>query len=254
MKKGLVVILLGITFTVCGIMPLRAETPPDAKEIVRKMDRLYRSNTSQGKVEMDIVSPHWKRSLRMDVWSQGMDKTFIHITYPKKDADIATLRMGNEMWNYFPKIDKIMKVPPSMMMSSWMGSDFTNDDLVKESSMLEDYNFKLIPSEDAQPGLYYVELRPKENTAIVWDRIVLMVRKQDYLPVREDYYDEKGRKVRTLEFKDIKDLGGRKIPATLELTPLTEEGKKTVIRYLQMEFDIPLNPGIFTLRNLQKKR
>jgi outer membrane lipoprotein-sorting protein len=236
-------------------MPMAlAQSIPNAREIVRKMDRLYRSNTSQGKVEMDIVSPHWKRTLRMDVWSQGMDKTFIQITYPRKDADIATLRIGNEMWNYFPKIDKIMKVPPSMMMSSWMGSDFTNDDLVKESSMLEDYNFRLLTPQDAQPGIYYVELKPKENTAIVWDRIVLMVRAKDYLPVREDYYDEKGRKVRTLEFKDIKDLGGRRIPATVELTPLTEKGKKTVIRYVEMEFDKPLPPGTFTLRNLQRKR
>ncbi|GBE32700.1 hypothetical protein BMS3Bbin05_01617 [bacterium BMS3Bbin05] len=231
-----------------------AEEKPDIHKIVEKVDRLYRSSTSQGKIEMTIVSENWTRTLKMDIWSSGMDRTFVRITYPKKDAGIATLRIGNEMWNYFPKINKVMKVPPSMMMSSWMGSDFTNDDLVKESSMMKDYFHKLIKPENSEPGFYYVELTPKGNTPTVWGRIIIKVRKADYIPVREDYYDEKGRKMRVMELKEISVFSRRKIPAVMELIPLNKKGKKTVVRYMALRFDKQLDKGIFSLRNLQKRR
>ena len=121
----------------------------DVEAIVKKMDQLYRSETSHAEIEMQITTPHWERTLAMNVWTKGMDKTFIRIMAPKKERGVATLRIGNEMWNYLPKTNKVMKIPPSMMMGSWMGSDFTNDDLVKESSMLNDYTYKLIKPEDA---------------------------------------------------------------------------------------------------------
>jgi outer membrane lipoprotein-sorting protein len=205
-------------------------------------------------MEMTIVSENWTRTLKMEVWSEGMDKTFIHITYPKKDADIATLRIENEMWNYFPKINKVMKVPPSMMMSSWMGSDFTNDDLVKESSMLRDYYHKLIQPKNSEAGYYYIELQPKKNIPTVWGKIIIKARKEDYIPVREDYYDEKGVKMRVMYLKEIKTFDNKRIPSVIELIPLNKEGKKTVIRYKNLKFDRKLDGDVFTLRNLQKKR
>lgn len=227
---------------------------PDASEIVEKVDRLYRSSTSSAEIEMVVRTPDWSRTLRMDAWSEGMDKTFIRITYPKKDAGIATLRMENEMWNYFPKINKVMKVPPSMMMSSWMGSDFTNDDLVKESSMLRDYTYRLVTPEGAESGLYHVELLPRKDIPIVWGKIILSVRTEDFIPVREEYYDEKGTKMRVIEFREIEDFGGREIPSVLELVPLNKEGNRTVIRYLDLRFDVELPEDTFTLRNLKRRR
>jgi outer membrane lipoprotein-sorting protein len=226
----------------------------DVETIVDKVDKLYRSRTSQGQLEMTIVSENWTRTLKMDVWTEGLDSTFIHISYPWKDAGIATLRIKNEMWNYFPKINKVMKVPPSMMMSSWMGSDFTNDDLVKESSMKEDYVYRLIHPEDAEPLNYYIELTPKKDIPIVWGRIYLVVRKKDYIPVLQVYFDEKGRKMREMVFSEIKTFSGREIPSVLEMTPLNKPGKKTVIIYKDIKFDSELDKDIFTLRNLQKKR
>ncbi len=190
----------------------------------------------------------------MKVWTEGIDKTFIYITGPKKDAGIATLRKKTEMWNYFPRINKVMKVPPSMMMSSWMGSDFTNDDLVKESSMTRDYHARLINPEYAEPDKYYIELIPREDIPMVWARIILTVRRKDYIPVREAYFDEKGRKMRVMEFSDIKKFGKRSIPSVLEMRPLNKKGKKTFIRYRDIQFDVTLEPDVFTLRNLQKKR
>lgn len=254
MRRLIPVMIFFILSGFVRIQPALASDKPNVEEIIHEIDRLYRSGTSSGEIEMTIVSSHWTRRLKMDVWSEGMDKTFIHITYPEKDSGITALRIGNEMWNYFPKINKVMKVPPSMMMSSWMGSDFTNDDLVKESSMLKDYSHRLIKLEDEEPGYYYVELVPKEMVPSVWGKIIIKVMKKDFIPVREDYYDEKGRKMRVIQFKEIKYFGGRRIPAVLELTPLNKKGRKTVIRYLSLEFDRRLDQGIFTLRNLQKRR
>ena len=134
----------------------------DVQRIVERMDKLYRAETSYAEVEMDIVTPHWERTLTMRMWTEGMDRTFIYITSPKKDAGIATLRKGTEMWNYFPKINKVMKVPPSMMMGSWMGSDFTNDDLVKESSYTEDYDPTL--GEPERDDVYELVLTPRVET------------------------------------------------------------------------------------------
>ncbi|UCE79728.1 MAG: outer membrane lipoprotein-sorting protein [Nitrospiraceae bacterium] len=233
---------------------LAQENILDVETIVDKVDKLYRSRTSQGQLEMTIVSENWTRTLKMEVWTEGLDSTFIHISYPRKDAGIATLRIKNEMWNYFPKINKVMKVPPSMMMSSWMGSDFTNDDLVKESSMKKDYVYRLIHPEDAEPSNYYIELIPKKDIPIVWDRIHLVVRKKDYIPVLQVYFDEKGRKMREMVFSEIKTFSGREIPSVLEMTPLNKPGKKTVIIYRDIKFDIKLEKDVFTLRNLQKKR
>jgi outer membrane lipoprotein-sorting protein len=250
-KKTIIIVTL---LVIIPFSPVSAADVPDIEDIVKRVDQLYRSKTSEGSMEMTIVSENWTRTLKMDVWSEGMDKTFIHITYPKKDADIATLRIENEMWNYFPKINKVMKVPPSMMMSSWMGSDFTNDDLVKESSMLSDYYHKLIEPADEEPGFYYIELLPKEDVPTVWGKIIIKARKEDYIPVREDYYDEKGVKMRVMYLKDIKTFDDKRIPSVIELIPLNKKDKKTIITYKNLKFDRELDKEIFSLRNLQKQR
>jgi len=250
-------LILIITALGCfaGIQPsIAEENTSEIQEIVDRVDKLYLSDTSYGELEMTIVTPNWKRQLRMKVWTEVIDKTFLYITFPKKDAGIATLRIRTEMWNYFPKINKVMKIPPSMMMGSWMGSDFTNDDLVKETSLLRDYNASLIKPAGADQNYYYIELIPKRETATVWGKIIITVRKDDYIPVRQVYFDEKGKKMRIMEYKDIKLFGNRKLPAVLEMTPLNKEGHKTIIRYLDVRFDIKLDRKIFTLRNLQKKR
>jgi outer membrane lipoprotein-sorting protein len=183
-----------------------------------------------------------------------MKDTFIRILEPKKEEGFATLRLGNEMWNYLPKTAKVMKIPPSMMMSSWMGSDFTNDDLVKEFTFVESYHFEMMTPEAPEPGLLYVKCVPKEGLPIVWGSVVLAVREADLLPVREEYFDEKGVLVRAISFSDVKAFGGRTIPSTMELVPRTEPGHKTVLRYLEARFDAGLDPSVFTLRNLQGGR
>lgn len=250
------IISLSIFFVLSfTLLQFAASHPSDieAKDIVKKLDELYRSESSFGEMEMQIVTPHWERTLRMQVWTKGMDKTFIRITSPLKEKGVATLRLGNEMWNFLPNTNKVIKIPPSMMMSAWMGSDFTNDDLVSEFSLLEDFHFKLITSKEARPGLLYIESMPKEGLPIVWGKIVAAVGKDDYIPVWEKYYDEKEKLMRVMNFKDIKLFSGRKIPAVMELIPQNKEGHKTVIRYLKLEFDIKIDDDIFSLRNLRSR-
>lgn len=233
--------------------PLSAQAarPDRAEEIVRRIDELYRSASSEALVEMEVATPNWQRALRMKVWSRGLTDTFIRVLEPKKEAGFATLRLGNEMWNYLPKIAKVLKVPPSMMMSSWMGSDLTNDDLVKEFTFVESYHFKMTVPESPEPGLVYVLCVPKEGLPIVWGSVVLAVREDGLLPVWEKYYDERGGLARTITFSDVRTFGRRRIPSTMELVPEAKPGNRTVLRYLEAAFDVRLAADIFTLRNLQ---
>jgi outer membrane lipoprotein-sorting protein len=235
---------------------LRAEkgsSQLDVEKIVKEIDELYRSRSSYSELEMQIVTPHWERTLKMKAWTEEMKKTFIRILSPAKERGAATLRVGNEMWNYLPKINKVMKIPPSMMMGSWMGSDFTNDDLVREFTFLDDYSYQLIIPDDAQEGLLYIEFIPKEGLPIVWGKVIVAVRDEDYIPVWERYYNEKGNLMRVMCFKDIKSFGERKIPSLMELIPQTKEGYRTVIRYLDIDFNAELPPDIFSLRNLRSR-
>jgi len=235
------------------VIPALAEAP-DLAKIIDEIDKLYRSETSYSSMEMTIDNPNWTRTLKLEAWTEGMEKTFFHILSPKKDKGIATLRIGNEMWNYFPKINKVMKVPPSMMMGSWMGSDFTNDDIVKESTFLEDYDRRLLTAEGKAPDYHYIELRPKESTVTVWGKIEIKVRKDTYTPVQIDYFDEKGRKIRIQTFSDIKDFNGRKLPSRMDMIPFNKKGRKTTIRYLEADFDKELPFDTFSLSNLKRIR
>ena len=230
------------------------EPTPDIEAVIKHIDQLYRSETSHADIEMHIVTPHWERTLAMTIWSKGMRKTFIRITAPKKEQGVATLRIGNEMWNYLPKTNKVMKIPPSMMMGSWMGSDFTNDDLVRESSMLNDYTYQFVKPEDASPDHLYVQLVPKEDSPIVWGKIVAAVRSDDYIPVWQRFYDEKGTLMRVMNFKEIKTFGDKIVPSLIEMIPQNKEGHKTVVRWLNATFDSEVDDKIFTRRNLQRRR
>lgn len=229
--------------------PIMQSGTESAEDLLRKVDALYRASTSEARIRMQIVTPNWDRTLEMQVWSEGMENTFIRILAPKKDRGVATLKLEAEMWNYFPKIDKVIKVPPSMMMSSWMGSDFTNDDLVKEASLADDY---VVTRED-EDGRIALTLTPKEQTVTVWAKIEVVVDAETLLPLEQSYYNERGEKVRVMQFLETKDFGGRELPSKLEMVPLNKEGYKTVIYYDDLQLDVTLDEDIFTWRNLKSR-
>jgi outer membrane lipoprotein-sorting protein len=223
-------------------------------QIVKEIDELYRSDSSYARLEMQIVTPHWERTLKMKAWSEGMKKTLIRITSPPKEKGVATLRIANEMWNYLPKTNKVIKIPPSMMMSSWMGSDFTNDDLVREFTFVDDYNYEKTTVENSKENLIYIRFTPKEGLPIVWGHIITAVQRNDSIPVWEKYYDEKGKLIRILYFKEINTFDGRQVPSIMELVPQNKDGNKTIIKYLEIDFSPHLSEDTFSLRNLRSQR
>lgn len=221
----------------------------DAVALLNKMDALYRSESSQATMKMQILTPNWQRTLELQSWTIGMDDTFIRILSPAKDRGVTTLKIGREMWNYFPKINKTIKVPPSMMMGSWMGSDFTNDDLVREVSLAKEYHVQQV-DEDKN---YRLKLTPKKDTVTVWARIEFVLSKNNLLPLEQIYFNEKNEKVRSMIFSDIREFSGKLLPSKMTMTSHNKEGHKTVIEYTDAIFNIHIAEDIFTLRNLQKR-
>jgi hypothetical protein len=166
-----------------------------ARQLIKDVEDMYRADSSIAELSMRIETPHYQRTMKMYSESLGTEKAFIRLLSPKKDRGISTLKVGKEMWNYFPKINKVIKVPPSMMMGSWMGSDFTNDDLVKETTLIDEYQLSLAETED----LYFITLLPREKTVTVWGKMEISNRKDNLHPVERVFYDDDGTKVRVLE-------------------------------------------------------
>lgn len=252
MKKTVIIIIA--LFLTLPLPQYRAYAEDlTALDIIKKVEQLMRGDSAHCVMEMTIVNPRWKRTLRMESWEKGRQKFLVRILSPKKEEGVGSLKMGYQMWNYLPRVERVIKIPPSMMMSSWMGSDFTNDDLVKESSIIEDYTHTLLGIVDLDgERVYKIDAIPKPDAPVVWGKITFFVRVEGFIPLRQEYYSESGELVRYMALGDVKEMGGRMLPAYQEMVPLDKKGKKTVIRLIDIEFDIPLNEDIFTLRTLKK--
>ena len=237
-------LFVAISFTTSG---------QDAKEIISKAENVIKGKTAHGTVEMTVVNPDFTRTLKMESWWQGNEKALIVIESPRREAGNKTLKIGNEMWNYLKNTETTIKIPPSMMLQSWNGSDFTNDDLVRESDLSDDY-FQKITGEETIDGekCWEIELKPKPDAPVVWGKLHYYVRKSDNLPARVVYFDENGKPVRRMEFGDVKMMGGRKLPAAWKMISLTKEGHHTEFKMLDMEFDIKLKDRIFSFRELER--
>ncbi|MBD3180064.1 MAG: outer membrane lipoprotein-sorting protein [Candidatus Latescibacteria bacterium] len=244
---------------VASLLVMAAAAPAsesDVDRVIEKLDRLYRSSSSTGSMKMTIINPHWERSLVMDFWSEGMDRMLIVVTEPEKEKGTATLKIDNEMWNYIPNINKVVKIPPSMMMANWMGSDFTNDDIVRESSFISDYHYSEINPPEAEEGMMYLELVPKEGVVTLWKKLVMKVDRENLLPVEQRYVDEKERVMKKMLYDRVKVMDGKEIPTRMTMVPLSEEkkGHRTTVEYLDIEFEVELDDDLFSLRNLRKRR
>lgn len=225
--------------------------PRDVEALLKRMDDLYRSDSSHGELEMQIKTPHWERTLVMELWTEGLANTLVRIKAPAKEKGVSTLKLDRQMWNYLPKVNKVMKIPPSLMMGSWMGSDFTNDDLVKESSYREDYTFHVLEDKD---GLLKLELKPRPDRAVVWERIDMILDTTRNIPISYTYFDEENEPVRTMTFEEVKTFGDRAIPSVLRLTPHGKPGNETVIRYRSLDLNAKNDAKLFTLRSLKSGR
>lgn len=227
----------------------------DAKEIIRKADEKMQGLSNYTVLTIKIVRPTWEREMKMRSWSKGTDYSMIIIDSPSKDKGTVFLKRKKEIWNWLPSIDKSIKLPPSMMMQNWMGTDFTNDDLVKQSSIVNDYDQRIIGDSTIQGyNCYKIEMIPKEEAAVVWGRVIIFIEKENYLQMRVEYFDEDAFLVNLMNFYDVKEMGGRIIPTRMEMIPADSPDKKTVMIYNSIEFDIKIEENYFTTQNMKRIR
>ena len=231
---------------------LRAEGL-DASAIARKCDAALKGKTEHGNASMTVHTPEWQRTLEMTFWYDYPEKTFIRISAPAKDSGTGTLRLGSNMWTWLPSVERVIKIPPSLMLQAWTGSDFTNDDLVKESSLPTDYTHR-IEGETTEDGdaCYRLIAIPKPDAAVVWGKLVLLIRKADFLPRREEFYDDRGTLQKTLYFDQIRKAGSRNYPMRWRMVSHTKAGHETILTFSSLEFDKPVPADIFTRQNLER--
>ncbi|MGE5321929.1 MAG: outer membrane lipoprotein-sorting protein [Actinomycetota bacterium] len=236
-----------------SLVPFVQAQAPSANEIIRRTEQLLRAKTQEGSVSMTVRTPDWQRTLEMNYWSVNPDKTFIRVTSPAKEAGTSTLRLGSNMWNYLPSVERTIKIPPSLMLQPWMGSDFTNDDLTRESSLEKDYTHR-VEGEEKQDGdlCYRIYSTPKPNAPVVWGHLVVFVRKSNDLPRREEFYDEKGVLQKVLTFEDVRTVDGRVYPMRWKMVSATKPGHETILLYRTLKFDRAIAPSVFTKDNLQQ--
>ena len=248
MKKLFTLILL-----ICASYPLAAQ---DAREIVKRAnEKINGEKSSYSEMKMTIIRPEWERTLEFKNWTKGTEYALTYISAPARDRGQAFLKRTSEMWSWNPTISRMIKLPPSMMSQGWMGSDYTNDDILNESSVVNDYNHELEAEEEIEGRLCYrIKMTAKEDAAVVWGHQLRWIDKDDYLFMKAELYDEDGYLVRTELGKDIKTMDGRLIPTTLEIIPEDEEGYKTVVEIQKIEFNIPVEDGFFSQQNLKRVR
>lgn len=247
--------LLLTFFSLCLFLTSSPSRADDGKAVITRMVGKMRAQANVAEYELTVQRPAWTRTVKLKAWdARNEQKVFVRILEPPKDAGISFLRIGYNLWNYLPKVEKVMKIPPSMMLQPWMGSDFTNDDLVKESSYVEDYEHRVIGHEATEgEKVVQIELIPKPHAPVVWGKIVFWIREKDTLPVKQHFLDEKGRLIKELTFHEFRVMDGVMHPTLWEMKNVLKEGQKTTIRLLSVDFDPvpPISESVFREENLR---
>lgn len=259
MKSHLIVsaaaLCLILFFTVNGSLGEQpdAAAVKRAKKILRELDDLWRGTSSHSIIKMRIKTAHYSRDMILEGWSKGKDKSLIRILKPLKEKGTATLKSGNNVYTYLPRTDRTIRLTSGMMMGSWMGSHFTNDDLVKESRMEDDYN-PSITFEGMRNGVDIMEftLTPKPDAPVVWGKIVAIIIRKDFIPLKYYYYDEDMRIARTFIFSDVEELAGRPRPKVMKVIPADKPEEYTEITYDKLELNISIDDSFFSLARLKR--
>ncbi|MGA9119714.1 MAG: outer membrane lipoprotein-sorting protein [Bacteroidota bacterium] len=239
---------------ILATLPLISQAQ-DAREIVKKANDLMRGTSTYSEISMTIVKPEWSRSIAMKAWSLEPDYALMYVTEPARDRGSVTLKRKSEVWNWLPSVQRVIKIPPSMMLQSWMGSDFSNDDLVRQSSIVDDYTHTLIGEEPIEGHpCWKIQLLPKPEAGVVWGKLIMWVTRESYIELRTDFFDEDSVLVKSFIGSDIKKFDGRSIAAHWEMKPVREPGKKTVLDYHEIRFNVKLNESFFSEQNMKRVR
>lgn len=248
--------LILFTLLILVLSPLVNGQAPTAKDIIRKADEKFNGEkTSTSIMSMTIVRPTWERTIEFKNWTSGRDYALTLITAPARDKGQSFLKRENEMWNWNPTISRLIKLPPSMMSQGWMGSDYTNDDILKESSVVNDYNHEIVAEETYEGHLCWkIKMVAKEDAAVLWGHQIRWIDKKDFLFLKSELYDEDGYLVRTELGSKVKHMDGRLIPTLIELIPADEENQKTIIEIKEAQFNTPIKDSFFSQQNMKRVR
>jgi outer membrane lipoprotein-sorting protein len=244
-----------IVFLFIAVFAASTGFAQSSKEILHRSEQQMRGESSYLEMTLQIVRPSWSREMKMKSWSKGDEFGMTLITAPAKEKGTVFLKRDKEVWNWVPRIDRTIKLPPSMMSQSWMGTDFTNDDLVRQSSMVDDYEHQ-IAGDSVLEGreCWKLILTPKEGAPVVWGKLHLWIDKKDFLQLRSEAFDEDNYLVNIMQASEIKTIGGRLMPTKLEMIPAEEEGHKTVMIYDDAQFDQPIEEQFFSTMNMKRLR
>jgi outer membrane lipoprotein-sorting protein len=234
-----------------AVSSLRAQVPA-ATEIVKKADENRRGKSLYSEITMTVVRPTWSREVGIKSWSKGEDYALVLITSPARDKGQAFLKRQKDLWNWVPSIGRMIKMSSSVMGQSWMGSDFTNDDLVKQSSSVNDYTHQLEKTEKVREfDCYKLILIPKEGATVVWGKVIMWVSTTDYIEIKTEFYDEDGVLINTYNGYDIHTYGNRRLASRMEVVPADKPNQKTVMTILKYDFDQPITESFFSQQNMK---
>jgi len=225
----------------------------NAFEIIEKADSRMRGESSYSEMNITTVRPKWQKTMSLKNWSIGSDYAVSLVLSPAKEKGSVFLKRGNEVWNYIPTLERTIKLPPSMMMQSWMGTDLTNDDLVKQSSTVVDYSHEIIGEETIENlPCWKLELVPKEEATVVWGKVIVWIDKQDFMQLKSEFYDEDFELINRMVGSKIKTFSGKRLPSVMEFIPVENEGQKTVIEYLKWDFDTEIPENYFSTQYVSR--
>ena len=250
---GALVVVGSIALTVPPRLGAQEHAPPNVRELTRRLDDLWVSSSSIARIELTVATPRQTRTLRMKAWTRGNDRALVVIEAPARERGTATLKVERNLWNYLPRISRTIRVPPSMMLSSWMGSDFTNDDLVHSSSFEDDFDVSLA-GRSRSPSGWLLRMDAKPGIVGLWKRVEMVVTDDGTLPIEARYYDRRMRLARTMRFSDVREIDGRRVPTRTELIPHDRPGHRTEMRYLDIDFDADVPTSTFSLSRLERAR
>lgn len=234
------------------LLTTMADRNQDAGLIVQKADEKMRGSTSQSMILIQTIRPSWSRQMEIRTWMKGTKLAMILIQSPIKEKGVVFLKRGKEVWNWMPTLERNIKLPPSMMSQSWMGTDFTNDDLVKESSIVNDYTHSIIGDTIiSDRSCYIIQMIPKPDAAVVWGKLIACIDKQEYLELHTRFYDEEGALINTMNAFDVKIMDGRLIPTRFEMIPADKKNQKTVMTYKSIQYNKPIEDGFFTTERMK---
>ena len=245
--------ILTLLSAILFLSPSMAQEP-DAAQLIRNAMDHWRGLTSYSDMTMTIHRPDWERSMTMRSWSKGDKLSLVRVVEPKKDAGNGTLLNDNNMWTYTPKINRIIKVPSSMMSQSWMGSDFSNKDISKSTDIIDQYEHELVGTEERDGHVYYtISSVPHEEAAVVWGKEVLTVR-DDYVLMEQQFWDQDGVLVKSMKTLEVVEMGGRAVARVMRMGKVDAPGEWTQLTANSIEFDLELPGNLFTLSNLRNPR